>query len=193
MVYARKLSFISFISGTVDEFDSAAFKTGLVATLRGTGVTTDDIELVVASGSVKVDALITTTTDLQANGVTNILSGHAGKSVPEQLMELGEVLGVSFERTGALEDAIVAIAIAPPPPSSPPPPSPVLSPRESEASLSAGNDLEGGAIAGIIVGVLVAVGLLVFLWFCVRRAYGNGKKDEYSDIRSEPGRKKVPS
>jgi len=175
MMYTRKLSFTSFVSGTVDEFNTTAYKTGLAQILRDTGVTAGEIELVVASASVRVDALITTMTDSQADEVISILSGHAGKSDPEQLMQLGQRLRVSFQSTLALEDAIVAIATAPP--------SPLLSPQGSETALSAGADLDGGAIAGIIVGVLLGLGLLLFVWFCCfGRISGKGAKDEYSDI-----------
>jgi len=87
-VYAPVLSFMLTCEGSVDTFDSAAFKANL-ATELGNGITARDVTLTLSSGSVIIDAQIRTQSSvIAATARTKISSASP--------MSLSEALGVTI-------------------------------------------------------------------------------------------------
>lgn len=175
----RNICFSSTVAGTVEEFDRDSYVDGLVKTLADTGVTRGDITLTVESASVKVEVLIATTTDLQAENVIATLSVHAGQPTPQALSEFSQRLGVVIQSTGAIAQTFT-LSMVWLPPSMPPPssrstspptfplstPSPVLRNSTDQSNTRASN---GADPSLIIVAVCVATALALLFLFILRR------------------------
>jgi len=136
--YVSVVTFVATVSGTVSDFDQAAYKTSLAATL--TGVAASDITLTVASASVLVTADISTASSATAANAAAFLTSASSTS-------LSSTLGVTVT---SFQAPVVSTRVVYPPPSAPSPSSP-------SSGSSSSDGCGGGCIAGIVVGVLVVI------------------------------------
>ena len=132
----HKVAFTTTVAGTVEQFDSAAFKTNLAAGLRGVNVS--DISLTVTSGSVKVAVKIVTTSEKVADDTVAFVAVADTAS-------LSALLGVTV--TSFTPAAKIRLVLQAPPPSPP----------------SDAGGLSGGVIAGIAVAAVAVVVAAVVL------------------------------
>lgn len=166
------------VSGTVSDFDEAAFKAALAEYL---GVQTSVIFLTVSAASVSVAARIETTDGDTANTVVDQLDTIANDpslatseldvsvvSVTQPLLEISVVPTPSPALPPlpppSLPPLMPPLTPPLPPPASPPAPAEPPEPPTSPGTGGGGSDeLDGGAIAGIVVAVVVFVIIVVLI------------------------------
>ena len=179
-----RVSFTAILPGTAETFDQDGFKASLASSLRrgGAAVEASMIELVIEAASIRVTAIINDPPNTQA--VINTLAA-ATSSPAALSTALGGIPISSIEATPAVETVAVNKPPSPPPPlpppsppSPPPPPPPLVvggtttstppTPEAEEGQEAEATDdalgekeddaeagLSGGAIAGIVIGVIV--------------------------------------
>lgn len=151
------------IDGTIEAFDQTAFKERLVNLF--TGLSTANVRLVVAAGSVSVTAIIQCATSVLAQSIV----GHLNAA---SLSELSNSLGVSVttkgvaSRTLSLSDTSQVLEPTSPAPSSARPeglvefdnPASALKDRQSSGSATAvvaGSAVGGGCAAVLVIALVI--------------------------------------
>lgn len=131
MVYTNQVTVSTVLAGTIGSFNQTAYTSNMAALIPG--VTSDDITLAVAAGSVRVEATITTASTEQADSVLKTVKAYNATF-------LSTALGVVVEQYEEPVKTVLLVVALPPPSSAPAPASPGL---------------------GVAVGIVLAAGIVI--------------------------------
>ena len=138
----HSVTFQMTVSGSVDDFDTASFKTALASTMAG--VSASDIQLTLASASVRVTIVITTGSAASATSIADSLT-----TLTADIAACSTLLGVTIETVSAPQVASI---------------------QSTSTSGGGGGGGAGIAIGAAAGGVCVLVAIAAWVWYMRSRS-----------------------